>query len=176
MKIFLLPGQSIRNKEWIEDVDKEFKKVFPNTEIIYYEHWSLGKKEANIDLETERFVELVNNCNEDYIVFAKSLGTLIFLNSVKLLKKKPKGVLMVGFAYYFANRLDLDVEGLIGGADFRIDIYQKEFDTAGKYEELKGFSNEYVSISKYKCTGEGNDDHHYANLEYMLELLRDLLI
>lgn len=175
MKIFLLPGQSIQNKEWIEEVEVEFKKEFPNTEVIYYEHWSLGEKQANIDLEVERLVEKINNCDGEYIVFAKSIGTLIFLNSVKHLKKKPKGILMVGFSYYLAKRLGYDVKELINSVDFRIDMYQKEFDTAGKYEEIKQFSNEYVSVNKYECVGEVNNDHHYANTGYLLELVRGLV-
>ena len=175
MKVFLLPGQSIGNKEWIEDVEKEFQKEFPNTEIIYYEHWSLEEKETNIDLETERFVKLVSECNEEYFVFAKSIGTLIFLNSFKTLKKKPKGVLMVGFCYYLMKRLGYDVSKLMKDVDFRIDIYQKEFDTAGKFEEIKEFSNKYIYVKKYECVGEENDDHHYANLGYLLELIKGLV-
>ena len=175
MKIFLLPGQSIKNKEWIENVEREFKKEFSNTEVMYYEHWSLGKEQTDIDLEVERLVEKVNSSNEEYIVFAKSIGTLVFLKSIKDLKKKPKGVLMVGFCYYLMNRLGYDVNDLIKNVDFRIDIYQKEFDTAGKYEEIKKFSNEYIDIKKYECVGEENNDHHYGNLEYLLELVKGLV-
>ena len=87
MKIFLLPGQSISNKEWIEGVEKKSKEIFSETEVLYYEHWSLGGKDTNIALETEKLVKLVNSYTDDYIVFTKSIGSLVFLNSFKFLKE-----------------------------------------------------------------------------------------
>ncbi len=175
MKIFLLPGQSISNKEWIEGVEKKSKEIFSETEVLYYEHWSLGGKDTNIALETEKLVKLVNSYTDDYIVFTKSIGSLVFLNSFKFLKRKPKAVLMLGFPYYLAKNLNFDLKSLLNKIDFRVNIYQKENDTAGKYEEVKQFSNEFVTIEKYVSAGEPNDNHSYGNLEYISELFKSLI-
>lgn len=175
MKIFLLPGQSIYNKEWIEEVEREFKNITFDTEVLYYEHWSLGEKDTNIALETEKLVKLVNSYTDDYIVFTKSIGSLVFLNSFKVLKRKPKAVLMLGFPYYLSKELDFDLRDLFSKFDFKVSIYQKEEDTAGKYEDIKPFSNEYVTVEKYVGAGEPNDNHSYVNLEYISKLLKSLI-
>lgn len=175
MKVFLLPGQSISNKEWIEGVEKKFKEISSDTEVLYYEHWSLGEKDTNISLETEKLVKLVNSYTDDYIVFTKSIGSLVFLNSFKDLKRKPKVVLMLGFPYYLAKELDFDLKSLFNKIDFKVNIYQKEYDTAGKYEEVKPFSNEYVTVEKYVSAGEPNDNHSYVNLENISKLLKSLI-
>ena len=56
---------------------------------------------------------------------------------------------MLGFPYYLAKNLNFDLKSLLNKIDFRVNIYQKEYDTAGKYEEVKQFSNEFVTIEKY---------------------------
>lgn len=175
MKIFLLPGQSIKNKEWIEKVEDRVKEMFSNSKIQYYKHWALGEKQTDIPFETEKFVKLVNEYEEDYVVFAKSIGSLIFLNSLKSLKRKPKAVLILGFPYYLVSRLGFDLKKLVENVDFRMNIYQKEFDTAGTYEEIKTLSNEYVFVNMYECIDEPNDNHHYANYKYISKLLESLV-
>lgn len=175
MKIFLLPGQSIRNKEWIEEVESRVKGIFSDSKIQYYKHWTLGEKQTDIPFETEKFVKLINECKEDYIVFAKSIGCLILLNSLKLLNRKPKAVLMLGFPYYLSSRLGSDLKELVERVDFKIDIYQKKYDTAGTYQEVKTLSNEYVFVNMYECIDEPNDNHHYANYEYISKLLESLV-
>ena len=45
MRVILLPGQHISNKEWIENVEKKFQEKFTNTKISYYDHWEKGGEE-----------------------------------------------------------------------------------------------------------------------------------
>ena len=176
MKIFLLAGQSIENKKWIEEVEREFKKEFPKTEILHYEHWNTGKKETNIEKETETFLNSVNTFNEEYCVFAKSIGTVIFLNSIDRLKKKPKGVLMVGLAYHLAEMKGYDFKLLKEKADFKINIFQKELDPAGFLKEIKKLSGNMVEVKEYECVNEEKDNHHYVNTKYLLELMKEVSI
>jgi predicted alpha/beta hydrolase family esterase len=172
MKIFLLPGQSIKNREWIEEVEKEFKKEFSNTEIIYYTHWNTGKENTDVDVEVGRFVDSVNGYDGEYIVFAKSIGCLIFLKSIEMLKRKPKGVLMVGMAYKMGMMMGYDFKKLGEDIDFNINIYQKKLDPAGSVEEVREISTKYINVQEYEVNDEPNDNHHYANLQYILDLIK----
>ncbi len=174
MRIFLLAGQSIENREWIEGVEKEFKKEFQDTEILYYEHWNTGEKEIDVKKEVERFLNSVNNFEGQYLVFAKSFGTIIFLNSLDKLKNKPKGVLMVGLCFRLALMKNYDFEILKEKADFKIKIFQKELDPAGFLKEIKKLSGGMVKVEEYKCFNEEKDNHYYANTEYLLKLMKEL--
>lgn len=174
MKIILLAGQSILNKEWIEEVEGEFNKEFPNTSVIYYDHWDSGSKDVNIEIETSKLLNMVDECDGEYMVFAKSIGTVVFYNSLKNLTKMPKGVLMVGIPYDSALGMGFDMEKLRDMVDFSINIYQKELDPFGKLEDIRRLEGGKVKVNEYVCTDEGNDNHHYANTKYLLELIRGL--
>jgi len=175
MRIILLSGQNISNKEWIEDVEKKFQEKFTNTRISYYDHWEKGKEKADIELETKKFLDIVNSSDEEYILFAKSIGSIIFLNSLKDLKKKPKGVLIVGTAYNLGKKLNYDFADLAKYTSYPVNIYQKEFDPAGFYTEVMNISGDNVVVNKYECVREENNNHRYENYDYLLELLSRLI-
>lgn len=72
MKLFLLAGNHISNKKWIEEVHANLQDLFDESEILYYSHWnSKERKDIDLDLEIERLANLTNGL-EDFIVFAKS--------------------------------------------------------------------------------------------------------
>lgn len=171
MRIILLSGQNISNKEWIENVEKKFQEKFFNTQISYYTHWEKEEKEADIELETKKFLDIVNSSDEEYILFAKSIGSIIFLNSLKDLEKKPKGVLIVGMAYNLGKKLNYDFTDLEKYTSYPVNVYQKEFDPAGFYDKVRNVSGGNVTVNKYECVGEENDNHRYENYDYLLELL-----
>ena len=87
MKIILLSGQSLSNKDWIEEVNKTLKVNSYDTEVMYYSHWERGEGKADVEKETERLIQLINSLSEDYFIFAKSIGTVIFFNSIKRLRQ-----------------------------------------------------------------------------------------
>ncbi len=175
MKIFLLSGKSIWNKEWIEEVNKEFEKEFLNTEIIYYTHWNLDRKEIDLNLETKKLVEKINYSDEEYLVFAKSIGTIVFFNAIDKIRRKPLGVLMIGVPRELGLSMGVDFKDLRDKVDYRIDIYQKELDPFANLNTLIDVSGDSVCVYKYECIGEENDNHHYSNMKYLLELIKRLL-
>lgn len=175
MRIILLSGQNISNKEWIENVEKKFQEKFTNTKISYYDHWEKRKEKADIELETKKFLDIVNSSDEEYILFAKSIGSIIFFNSLKDLVKKPKGVLIVGMAYNLGKKLNYDFTDLEKYTSYPVNVYQKEFDPAGSYTEVMNISGDNVVVNKYECIGEENNNHRYENYDYLLELLSRLI-
>lgn len=175
MKIFLLSGQSILNKEWIEEVEGEFQKEFQDTTVLYYDHWSSGSKNIDLEKESSKLIEMINGSKGEYIVFAKSIGTIVFYNIVEKLVKKPNGVLMVGVPYDLASEIGFDMSKLKEKVDFNINIYQKKLDPFGNLEKVKDIEGGKIKVNEYICTNEEDDNHHYANTNYLLELVRNLL-
>ena len=175
MRVILLPGQHISNKEWIENVEKKFQEKFTNTKISYYDHWEKGEERTDIELETKKFLDIVNSSDEEYILFAKSIGSIIFFNSLKDLVKKPKGVLIVGIAYNLAKELNYDFTNLKEYISYPVNIYQKEFDPAGYYADIMSIDGGNITVNQYECVGEENNNHSYENYDYLLELLDNLV-
>lgn len=174
MRIILLAGQHISNKEWIENVEKKFQEKYSNTKISYYTHWEKGEENTNVELEIKKFLDIVNSSDEEYILFAKSIGSIIFFNSLKDLVKKPKGVLIIGLAYYFAQEAGLNFPELKKYITYPVDVYQKEFDPAGSYEDIMNINGGNITVNQYECIGEENNNHSYENYDYLLKLLNNL--
>ncbi len=165
MKTILLSGQSLENKEWIEQVQSSFKSKYSDTSVMYYEHWSRGEGKADVSLETDRFLNLVNSTSEEYILFAKSIGSVIFLNSLKRLTKYPKKVILVGVPLYMAKESGYDFSNLKNIVKFPVNIYQKKNDPYCSYTDLKTIEGGNVVVNEYKCINEEEDNHNYSNLE-----------
>jgi predicted alpha/beta hydrolase family esterase len=171
MKIILLSGQSLQNKEWIERVRSKFLEKYSDVDIMYYSHWDKGESIADVDLETEKFINLINTLNQDYILFAKSIGTVVFLNSLSKLKKQPQKVIMVGVPYILAKEKGYDFDTLKDKVKSEVAIFQKENDPMASYEDVKKAEGNRVKVNMYICNGEENDNHSYENLSYLLELI-----
>jgi predicted alpha/beta hydrolase family esterase len=171
MKIVLLSGQSYSNKEWIERVQEKFLEKYTDVEIMYYEHWDRQEGKADVELETERFLKLTNNLTNNYILFAKSIGTVIFLNSLEKLEKQPQKVVMVGVPNDIAKEKGYDFKQLKISIKCDVDIYQKESDPMASYGSIKGIEGRSVKVNKYECIGEENNTHDYENLAYLLDLV-----
>ena len=175
MRIILLAGQHISNKDWIEKVEKKFQEKYPNTKISYYAHWEKGEQNTDVELETKKFLDIVNSSDEEYILFAKSIGSIIFFNSLKDLVKKPKGVLIVGLAYNFAKESNYDFTEFKKYISYPVNVYQKELDPAGFYNDVMNINGEGITVNQYECVNEENNNHSYENYDYILRLLDDLV-
>ena len=87
MRLILLAGNSIHNKQWIEEVEAELRDLFESTYIHIYEHWKNGGSLINIDLELKEIVKEIRRANDvdgedDYIVFGKSAGAILTIKGV----------------------------------------------------------------------------------------------
>jgi hypothetical protein len=48
MNILLLPGASVRNKEWIEELSKAYEPFYDEVRVLHYLHWN--NKDLEFDL------------------------------------------------------------------------------------------------------------------------------
>ncbi|HET8991486.1 MAG TPA: hypothetical protein VFN31_00440 [Candidatus Saccharimonadales bacterium] len=71
MNLVLLPGNSKRNLNWLEQVDIAVKGGFDDTYRHSYAHWLTGHPELDLELEVDRLKPATHNLSP-YMVFAKS--------------------------------------------------------------------------------------------------------
>lgn len=83
MHLILLPGNSSKNKTWIQEVESDLGELFNSTYIHYYMHWEIGDGNSlmNFDMELERLAGVVKE-NPDYVIFAKSAGVILALRGI----------------------------------------------------------------------------------------------
>lgn len=171
MKIILLSGQSLQNKSWIEDVQKKFKEKYQDVEIMYYDHWNRGEGTADVEIETKKFLQLTNGLDDEYMLFAKSIGTVIFLNSLPKLQNHPKKVIMVGVPYEVATQKGYKFETLKDFVKCDVSLYQKSQDPMGSYDVVKTIEGGKVNVYYYECINEEDNTHHYSNMDTLMKLI-----
>lgn len=171
MKIILLSGQSLQNRSWIEDVRTKFKEKYQNVEVMYYDHWKRGEGTADVELETKNFLQLTNGFADEYMLFAKSIGTVIFLNSLPKLQNHPKKVIMVGVPYEVATQKGYKFETLKDLVKCDVNIYQKLQDPMGSYDIVNTIEGRKVRVYEYECINEEENTHHYANMDTLIRLI-----
>ncbi|MBI2357035.1 hypothetical protein HYV12_03240 [Candidatus Dojkabacteria bacterium] len=175
MKVILLSGQSLNNRSWIEEVGVSLKSHGLTPDVIHYSHWDIGGNSADVEKETEKLVELVGGINGDYCIFAKSIGSVITFNSVSKLSNLPKFAVMVGVPLNTAKESGYNLNELSLKVNFPVWIYQKRSDPYCSFTDLKAIEGGVIVVKEYECVNEPNNDHHYANMDTIKNIVTNAL-
>lgn len=158
MKTLILPGFSIKNKVWAEEISRELSPDI-ESEIVYWDHWKTGVADNN--WIEEKANEIVNEFKGQRVnILAKSIGTLV---TVRILEKDSSSInkiIMCGIPLEDLSADDLEhYQTLKGFPKEKIIYIQNENDNHGSYnsvsEFLKIIDNGIHVISKPR------EDHEY---------------
>ncbi len=175
MTIFLLAGNSISNKDWIEAVAAKLSPEL-QTEILYYDHWQSGEELINLDLELEKLVAMTNGV-EEYAIFAKSAGALLALKGVEEGKLKPIKCIFAGTAVGWGKARGLPVDQWLGGEKNSTPptlFIQKEDDPAIGTADLEQLLTQ-LGRENYKLKIIPGSDHSYDDLDLLKKEIEDYL-
>jgi hypothetical protein len=103
-KLIVIPGNSKRNKEWGEAVVSHYAEKFDDVYMQSYDHWESGEQDINIEVELNKLREVVESSDADYIVFAKSIGSLLTLLAVQKGFIQPKKCVFFGMPLEMASQ------------------------------------------------------------------------
>ncbi len=168
MVTIILPGYSVKNKEWLEETAE---KINSSNEImpIYWDHWVDTGNKFNPEAKAQLISGVVGMRISDII--AKSIGTLVAAYLIQQSPEKINKVILNGICL---NDLGEDDKEIIKAAlklipPENIICYQNEDDPHGNLEQAKNFlsgiDSEIVIISKDR------DDHEYPYFEEFHDFL-----
>lgn len=168
----MLSGNSLSNRTWIKKVREVVADLFEEIKILDYDHWSSGRELIDFDLERKTLPDLVEEWG-DYLVFAKSVGTLLTLAGTADGALQPKAALFCGFPKTFSERVGFaGMDAAWSKVNYRIMILQNEFDPAGNYEEVSNYvRGTGKDIEVVKIQGDTHDYKDYADIRARLEKL-----
>ncbi len=161
--LVLLPGNSARNKEWIESIRDRIRG-----EIVIYEHWKSGEKTIDIDCEVKKLIKLANG--EVIDVFAKSAGCIVALQAVHRAGLNIRKAVFVGTAVLWADEMTIPVMAWLEEWSVPTLFIQKQQDPAISAEELRGImpsGNELIVLP--------GDDHDYLELDAYIGRVKEFL-
>lgn len=111
--LIILGGNSLGNKNWIQEIDKYLKSDYP-TEAFYYSHWENPSREIDFEKELEKLSEFIKDKNiTNYSIVAKSAGFVLSLQGVTKDILKPRTIVGYGLPIEYANYRGIDLKILI---------------------------------------------------------------
>ena len=163
MNLVIVPGNSPTHREWAAKVKEELSPLFEQIFILNYAHWDSGEETINFDVELERLEKLTNKI-DNYLVFAKSAGTLLSIRAVQENKIHPKKCILLGIPVDWARKRTIPFETWI--IDFSLEtlMIQQEFDRTGSAEDLETVLKDF-HITNYSLQIIPGDDHDYSDWE-----------
>lgn len=174
MDLILLPGNSIENKEWIEDVECAVSSDFNTTHVQYYDHWEKGGKVIDLDVETGKLTKMTDSLGE-YVIFAKSAGVILALKGIAEGKINPAKCIFAGTAVPFALRLGFDIKKWLGSCSVQSLFIQKEFDPAISFEDLTALLKT-SGVKNYEVLKVSGSDHYYGDIVFLKKTVVNFML
>ncbi len=167
--VIILGGNTPNNISWIENMKRVYKKNY-KVSTLFFDHW---KDNTKIDFEKES-EKLRALCKEqqDYIIIAKSAGSILAAQEIKNKRIHPKLLIVMGFPLKFALKNHINIKDLFN--DIRkvckILIIQQKFDPQGNSKTICDLLNENITIQIIN----GNK-HVYANFDSIKKQVDDFI-
>jgi len=173
MKLIFLGGNGIDNKTWIEQVESSLKPFFESTKVIYYDHWQTGEWMIDLDREKEKLSKLVKD-KKDYVIFAKSAGSLVAVKAMSENLISPQKCIFVGVPLKWARKNNFEIDNWYQKIPTPTMIIQHTNDPFATTEELKNFFSEksFIPESFRELPG---DTHDYDELDTIRNLVSDFV-
>ncbi|MDA3855154.1 MAG: hypothetical protein PF569_02760 [Candidatus Woesearchaeota archaeon] len=171
MKLVLLPGNSPSNCEWIEKVRFSLSDKYDNIIFLKYEHWKHKNKSIDLDLELDRLITILNNCNQDYVIFAKTAGVALTLKGIYEGKINPKRCIFLGVPIVWARLNDFKIDDWFFNYEYPTLFIQKTGDPAMFHDELKTYLKN-KSLKDYTIVEMLGEDMKYNEVD----LIKDEII
>jgi predicted alpha/beta hydrolase family esterase len=168
MRTIILPGFSIKNREWAEEIKKNLDVTFPTT-VYYWKHWETNKTENDwINQEAQR---VLINTQEVVNIIAKSIGTVVAMVVLKLKPDSVNKIILCGVPIRdFLKGDEKYYEILTGFPSEKFICFQNKEDKHGSYKEVKKF---LLSINqKLDIVSKPRSDHEYPYAKDFMDFLR----
>lgn len=158
MKIIILPGFSLHNKDWAEEVASFLGK---DTVVHNWLHWKTGKFNLSLKEELKNIVKEAGQ--EKVSIIAKSVGTMVTMRLLLLIPAKIEKIILCGIPSVSDERKKLFTTSLSNFSPKDIIIFQNTKDPFASFREVKDFMKEVNP--KIKVVEKSRFDHNYPYFE-----------
>ena len=173
MNLFLLPGNSPDNREWIDSLKAIFSDLFKSCIVQYYDHWENLSQSMNPRIELEKLSKSVKD-EDNYALFAKSAGVSLSVKALESGLIKPKFCIFVGTASIWTSGSSIDLEKLKSNLNIPVLFIQQTSDKYVHFSELKKMLDK-LALLNYKLVEVEGGDHKYADVEKILKEVRSFM-
>jgi len=172
-KLFVVAGNSFKNKAWMEGVVKAMAPHFSSVSYHLYEHWNTGAPILDFKKEADMFSVLIGG-EKNFFIFAKSAGVAVALEAIRSRSVSPRGCIFVGTPVYWAKENDIDIEELLKNFSFPVLFVQHTNDPAISSDDLKEFLMK-DGVRRFKFVAPQGDSHDYPETEMLVDLTKSFV-
>ncbi len=163
MNVLVLGGESPRHKAWVRQVANTLQPHFGRVVFLDYRHWDTGEP-IDIGHEVSEAAKLMENL-EEYIIVAKSIGTVIALLGNARGVLHPKRCVFLGLPLGAMHR----IAGVEQGMKLLppVTVVQNDHDPLGSADEAASYIKEFGNgdISVRPARGETHDYVDFGLIE-----------
>lgn len=161
MNAYLLPGNSLRHREWVENFKRVVNHQFDTVTTQHYKHWQTGGSQADVAHEID-VASAAAQTLSPYTLIAKSIGTVIAINGTSGGALHPDKIILLGIP------LNGSVDREVFTANLQrlscpVTIIQNTSDPFGSFEEVHtAFENAPANVTFVEFEG---DTHDYLDFQ-----------
>lgn len=168
MQTLILPGYSLKNKGWAEEIKRQLDDKL-TSKVIYWPHWETGQSEDNwIEKEAEKIIGTIHGGNINLI--AKSIGTMVAMIVLKRKQELVNRLILCGIPLNdFLPGNEKYYEVLKGFLVERILCIQNSGDNHGSHPAVEKFIQ--AINPEIRVVSKERDDHEYPYPEDFIDFL-----
>ena len=161
MNALVLGGQSPRHQAWVRQVAEALQPHFSEVKYIDYRHWP---EDNDIDAEYElaQASALAGTFIGEYVIIAKSIGSVITVRGVARHELDPKRCVFLGLPLKVIRNAYQDVGPSLSALPPTV-IVQNTHDPVGAFEQVDAFTAEYGNKQMAVVETPG-DTHDYVDV------------
>lgn len=167
MNALLLPGNSTRHAEWIEQLADALSPYFDTTKTQHYRHWKTGEQAADVAYEISAAKDNAAQL-EPYCIIAKSIGCVIAAKGTADGLLHPEKLILLGVPINGGAPREAFAK-FLRTISVPVVIIQNTSDPLGSFDNVKiAFENVGNHISFVEMPG---DTHDYIDFESIAKLV-----
>lgn len=168
MVTVILPGYSIKNKEWASESSKELD-LGHEIRPIFWDHWTDPEKIFKAKEKSGDIIDVL--LHDSANIVAKSIGSLVAAYVMQAIPARIEKVIFCGIPLNDLNEADKELikEALRRFPAEKILCFQNEDDPHGSFDQIKDF---LAKINpQIKIISKDRSDHEYPYYKEFQEFL-----
>lgn len=171
MKVLVLGGQNPTHFDWVRELREIFEEAGMLVVLHDYAHWL--RDEPNIDFAAElKAITALAADLGDYIIVAKSIGTILATVGIAQDQLQPKATVFLGFPLKSFEHNE-DVASALSHLPTTIFV-QNEHDPLGSYDDLQTYLQPLVPPTSIMIPLSG-ETHNYTDFTMITQLAQKLI-
>lgn len=159
MKTIILPGYSVHNRKWAEEIAVNLRKNIGNEVVIHeWRHWKDPSLSLSISKEIKKIIEEIGI--EKVNIIAKSVGVYMAFKLIPIISEKVDKIIFCGIASVGGGDRNILLQAILKKIPVKnILCLQNEQDKFVPFPEAEKF---YHSVEpSLKVISKSRTDHEY---------------